>query len=312
MEQDTPSAPVHQSRPLPSPRPVPSSIAAEPSVPISRPYRLSSDVHHHSAPSALLQRRTHAKQGLSPVDTPHGAHSFDGEPSASREEADEPDEDRSGSADCSERSAYDILGIPTTASQEEIKRSFSRLAILHHPDKAPKDQKETSAAAFTEIYEAYNTLKDPQSRARYDLSLSLKSSSSSSGLADLRKRYYSSPSPTVFTSAPSPRFPTAAPSPRYSTASASPRFSTTATSPGASTTATSRGVASAPPPQPPGVPPSRPRSQQARTPSAAAYTPRTPYPPYTPRQNTGTDAFAFSTPRTPGYSGRSWETDQCW
>lgn len=57
---------------------------------------------------------------------------------------------------------YKILGVPTTASQDDIKRAFRKLASLHHPDKG--GNKET----FQEIQEAYNALGDPEKRASYD------------------------------------------------------------------------------------------------------------------------------------------------
>lgn len=57
---------------------------------------------------------------------------------------------------------YSILGVPRTASQEEIKKAFRKLAMQHHPDRGG-DQ-----AKFKEINEAYDTLGDANKRAQYD------------------------------------------------------------------------------------------------------------------------------------------------
>lgn len=60
---------------------------------------------------------------------------------------------------------YRALGVPPTASPEEIKRAFRTLARDLHPDSNPgKD----TTAAFQRISQAYDTLKDPERRASYD------------------------------------------------------------------------------------------------------------------------------------------------
>jgi molecular chaperone DnaJ len=63
----------------------------------------------------------------------------------------------------SKRDYYEILGIGKDASADEIKKAFRRLAIQHHPDKEGGDE-----AKFKEINEAYEVLKDPSKRQRYD------------------------------------------------------------------------------------------------------------------------------------------------
>jgi len=61
---------------------------------------------------------------------------------------------------------YETLGVSRTASGEEIKKAFRRLARIHHPDVA-KDKK-TGEAKFKEINEAYEVLNDPEKRQHYD------------------------------------------------------------------------------------------------------------------------------------------------
>ncbi len=58
---------------------------------------------------------------------------------------------------------YQILGVAKTASAEEIKKAYRKLALEHHPDRGNGDDKR-----FKEINEAYEVLKDPQKRAQYD------------------------------------------------------------------------------------------------------------------------------------------------
>ena len=61
---------------------------------------------------------------------------------------------------------YQILGLSRNASAEEIKASFRKLAMQHHPDRNPGDKQ--AEERFKAINEAYQVLSDPQKRARYD------------------------------------------------------------------------------------------------------------------------------------------------
>jgi len=61
---------------------------------------------------------------------------------------------------------YETLGIARSATAEEIKLSFRKLARLYHPDVAKN--KVTGEAKFKEINEAYEVLGDPEKRKRYD------------------------------------------------------------------------------------------------------------------------------------------------
>jgi molecular chaperone DnaJ len=61
---------------------------------------------------------------------------------------------------------YAILGVPASATQDEIKKKYRKLAAKHHPDKNPNDPK--AADTFKGISEAYQTLGDAEKRKQYD------------------------------------------------------------------------------------------------------------------------------------------------
>lgn len=60
------------------------------------------------------------------------------------------------------RDYYEVLGVKKDASADEIKKSFRRAAIEHHPDRGGDETK------FKELNEAYEVLKDTEKRKRYD------------------------------------------------------------------------------------------------------------------------------------------------
>ncbi len=63
---------------------------------------------------------------------------------------------------------YATLGVSEKASQEEIKKAFRDLARKYHPDLAKSEDKAASESKFKEINEAYEVLKDPEKRKKYD------------------------------------------------------------------------------------------------------------------------------------------------
>lgn len=61
---------------------------------------------------------------------------------------------------------YETLGVGRTASQDELKKAYRKLAMQYHPDRNPGDK--TAEQKFKDINEAYDVLKDDQKRAAYD------------------------------------------------------------------------------------------------------------------------------------------------
>ena len=68
----------------------------------------------------------------------------------------------------SKRDFYEILGVPKTASDEEIKKSYRKLAMKFHPDRNQGEATKEAEVKFKEAKEAYEMLSDPQKRAAYD------------------------------------------------------------------------------------------------------------------------------------------------
>jgi len=66
----------------------------------------------------------------------------------------------------SKRDYYEVLGVTRTASDQEIKSAYRRLAVKYHPDKNPNDA--SAEEKFKEAAEAYSVLQDSEQRRRYD------------------------------------------------------------------------------------------------------------------------------------------------
>ncbi len=64
------------------------------------------------------------------------------------------------------RDYYEVLGVEKSASDDELKRAYRKLAGKHHPDRNPGD--EAAIAAFKEAAEAFDVLSNPDKKARYD------------------------------------------------------------------------------------------------------------------------------------------------
>ena len=62
------------------------------------------------------------------------------------------------------RDYYQVLGVPRSASQEDIRTKFRRLALEYHPD---RNRDPGAQEKFKEINSAYQVLSDPQKRAQY-------------------------------------------------------------------------------------------------------------------------------------------------
>jgi molecular chaperone DnaJ len=67
-----------------------------------------------------------------------------------------------------QRDYYEILGVDKSASSDEIKKAFRKLAMKHHPDRNTGEDSAQSEQLFKEAKEAYEVLMDQQKRAAYD------------------------------------------------------------------------------------------------------------------------------------------------
>lgn len=66
------------------------------------------------------------------------------------------------------RDYYEVLGVPRTASADDIKRAYRQLARKHHPDLQPAAERSQASERLKEINEAYEVLGDAEKRSKYD------------------------------------------------------------------------------------------------------------------------------------------------
>ncbi|TFK51724.1 DnaJ-domain-containing protein [Heliocybe sulcata] len=70
---------------------------------------------------------------------------------------------------------YDLLGIPKSATQDEVRLGFKKKALRTHPDKLSPDatpaERKAGETKFRNLHEAFETLSDPAKRRAYDLRL---------------------------------------------------------------------------------------------------------------------------------------------
>ncbi|KAF3437793.1 hypothetical protein FNV43_RR20549 [Rhamnella rubrinervis] len=64
---------------------------------------------------------------------------------------------------------YNILKVNRNASEDDLKKTYKRLAMIWHPDKNPASKRPEAESKFKQISEAYDVLSDPQKRQIYDL-----------------------------------------------------------------------------------------------------------------------------------------------
>ncbi|CAI9100070.1 OLC1v1036995C1 [Oldenlandia corymbosa var. corymbosa] len=76
------------------------------------------------------------------------------------------DEQKTNASSSTQKSLYEILGVESTASQQEIKKAYYKLALRLHPDKNPGD--EEAKEKFQQLQKVISILGDEEKRALYD------------------------------------------------------------------------------------------------------------------------------------------------
>ena len=68
----------------------------------------------------------------------------------------------------SKRDYYEVLGVAKSASDDDIKKAYRKLAMKFHPDRNQGEKAKEAEETFKEVKEAYEMLSDSQKRAAYD------------------------------------------------------------------------------------------------------------------------------------------------
>ena len=68
----------------------------------------------------------------------------------------------------SKRDYYEVLGVAKSASDDDIKKAYRKLAMKFHPDRNQGEKAKEAEEKFKEVKEAYEMLSDSQKRAAYD------------------------------------------------------------------------------------------------------------------------------------------------
>ncbi len=98
------------------------------------------------------------------------------------------------------RNHYEVIGVPPTATTDEIKRKYRELARKFHPDIV--QDKEMGQKVFSQINQAYGVLADPEKRSQYDMSLGAANAAPVSPVPQSRAAGQPVPSQPVNGSAP--------------------------------------------------------------------------------------------------------------
>jgi len=72
---------------------------------------------------------------------------------------------------CPGSSYYEVLGLPVSASQLQIKKAYRAMMLKYHPDKRPDTQKQWATDIASLINRAYEVLSNPLTRTQYDIQL---------------------------------------------------------------------------------------------------------------------------------------------
>lgn len=93
-----------------------------------------------------------------------------------------------------DRDLYQVLGVSSEASPEEIKKAYRALAVKYHPDKSTDPE---SNQRFQEISSAYQILSDPQKRQKYDLTGSVDDNAGQSNFGNFKFSFFTGGRPSA-------------------------------------------------------------------------------------------------------------------